>query len=160
MGFSEIWSQGLHLGIRDESIWSRRMEKTGVDFCIPEILRPGSKRTSVESRGIASRLVDFFRANVSVGKEMERGWVRSRIRTQGKRHRTSSGYTLRRDHETMAGHRYRQVQALLEHTCTLPSPSLTTVQHSRLIFWNKLPQNLDSIRFFSSFQNVIISFIL
>jgi len=102
--------------------------------CEIVVLVAGSKRTSVESRGIASRLVDFFRANVSVGKEMERGWVRSRIRTQGKRHRTSSGYTLRRDHETMAGHRYRQVQALLEHTCTLPSPSLTTVQHSRLIF--------------------------
>lgn len=54
--------------------------------CCEIVFVAGSQKTSVESRGLANRLVDFLRENVTIGKEIECGWVRSRIRSQGKRH--------------------------------------------------------------------------
>lgn len=108
-------------------------------MCVCDLfLGAGNKKTSLESGELATRLVDILWASDTIGEEMECGWVRTRIRSQSRRHRRSSGYTLRRDHEAMAGHQDRQIQAVLEHTCTLPSPILATVQHSRLIFLNRV----------------------
>lgn len=49
--------------------------------CVTCFLGAGSRKTSVESRELATRLVDVLWPNDTIGEEMECGWIRSRIRS-------------------------------------------------------------------------------